>query len=139
MALTRQSGLDVAGDLAKVHPRLVRLHVAKKSKKRHLLRNAVYVGTTLTALLRRLRIAEKPTKHHRLRNVVFVGSAVAVATSVAFFVCRRRGWCRDAGAADREDTQGGFPERTTPDIAPDGDGTATEGGAPQDIGTPKAA
>jgi hypothetical protein len=117
---------------------VVRLRFAEKPKKRHLLRNAVDVGTTLFALLRRLRIAEKPTKRHRLRNVVFVGSALAVATSVAVFVCRGRGWCRGAGA-DPEDTQASLPERTTSDIAPDGDGPAVDADAPLDIGTSQAA
>jgi hypothetical protein len=138
MALTLQSGLDLAGDLAKVQPRLVRFRVAEKPKKRHLLRDAVSVGTTLAALLRRLRIAEKPTKRHRLRNVVFVGSAITAGAIAAAVMCRRRGWCRGTQAADREDAQA-YPERTTPDIAPDGNGPATDTDAPLVIGTSQAA
>jgi hypothetical protein len=129
----------LAGDLVKVQPRLVRLRVAEKHKKRHLLQDAVHLGATLAAL-RRLRIAEKPKKRHRLRNVVVVaGSAITASAIAAAVVCRRRGWCRGAEAADREDAQVAYPEQTTPDIAPDGDGPATDADVSLDIGAPKAA
>jgi hypothetical protein len=136
MALTLQSGFDLAGDLAKVQPRLVRFRVAEKPEKRHLLRDAVHVGTTLAALLRRLRIAEKPKKRHRLRNVVIVASATTAGAIAAAVVCRRRGWCRGTEAADR-DAQA-HPGQTTPDIAPDANGPATDTDAPLDIGSQAA-
>ena len=49
MALTFQRTLELAGILSKVQPQLQRLHLVKKSKKRHLLRNAVLVGSAVAA------------------------------------------------------------------------------------------
>jgi hypothetical protein len=137
MALTLQSRRDLAGDLAKAQPRLVRLRIAEKPKKRHLLRYVVFVGNTIAAL-RRLRIAEKPKKRHRLRNVVVAGSAITAGAIAAAVVCCRRGWCRATEVTDREDAQAGS-EQTTPEFGPDRDGPATDADAPLDIGAPKAA
>jgi hypothetical protein len=47
MALTLQRTLELGGALSKVQPQLQRLHIVKKPKKRHLLRNVALVGSTL--------------------------------------------------------------------------------------------
>lgn len=110
MALTLQSGLELAGGLPKVQPQLQRLHIVEKPKKRHVLRNAVFVGST-----------------------------IAGGAFVAVFVCRRRGWCSGAVAGDEGDAQASVPEQEPSDVAPDWEGQATDGNEPRDIDAPRAA
>jgi hypothetical protein len=86
MALTLQRKLELAGDLSKVQP-----------------------------LLQRLHIVEKPKKRHRLRNVVLVGSTIAAGTVIAVVVCRRRGCCKGAVAANRGEA--GSPGQDAPDVS----------------------
>jgi hypothetical protein len=86
MALTLQRKLELAGALSKVQPQLQRLHLVEKPKKRHLVRNAILVG-----------------------------SAIAACAVVAVAVCRRRGCCSGAVVASRGDAQAGSPEQNAPD------------------------
>jgi hypothetical protein len=44
MALSLQKKLELAGDLAKVQPLLLRLHLIEKPKKRHRLRSLIVAG-----------------------------------------------------------------------------------------------
>lgn len=139
MALTLQSGLELAGGLPKVQPQLQRLHIVEKPKRRHVLRNVVFVGSTIAALLQKLRIVDKPKRRHLLRNAVFVGSTIAAGVFVAVFVCRRQGWCNGAVAGDEGDAQAIFPGQEPSDVAPDREGQATDGNEPRDIDAPRAA
>jgi len=127
-------GLELAGDLPKVQPQLRKLHIVEKPKKRYALRNAVFVGGTIAALLQRLRVVEKPKKRHALRNAVVVGT-IAGATLVAVVVWWRQGGCRGVEAGDQGDEQAGSAEPTTPDAEPD-QSPATDADAPQDIAMP---
>jgi hypothetical protein len=89
MAITLQKKLELAGALSKVQPQLQRLHLLRKPKKRH-----------------------------RLRNVVLVGSAIAASAAVAVVVLRRRGDCNDATAWNGGEAQDSSPKQDTPDIEP---------------------
>jgi hypothetical protein len=108
MALTFQRTLELSGVLSKVKPQLERLHLVEKSKKRHL-----------------------------LRNVVLVGSTIAAGAVVAVVVCRRRGCCNGAAAGNGGDAQASSPEQDTPPTpSPDSEGPATDADGSQDIGDP---
>lgn len=106
MAFTLQRKLELAGALSKVQPELQRLHLLRKRKKKH-----------------------------RLRNVILAGSgAIAVGAIVAVVVFRRRGCCNDAVAGNGGEAQFSPPEQATT-YGDDREGMASGADGHQEVGT----
>jgi hypothetical protein len=105
MAITLQRKLELAGALSKVQPQLIRLHLLRKAKRRH-----------------------------RLRNGVLIGGTVAACAVVAVAVLRRRACRNDAKDWNGGDTEASSPTQRAPDIRPDSEGLTTNAAGPQDVG-----
>jgi hypothetical protein len=131
-------GLESAGGPPRVQPQLRKVQFVDRPKKRHLLRNAAFVGSTILALLQRLGIVERPRKRHLLRNVVVAGT-IAASAFVAGAVWWRRDRRSGAEADDRGDAEASSPEPQTPDAEVERDAAATDAEIPQDVATPVSA
>lgn len=83
--------------------------------------------------LQRLHLLRKPKKRHRLRNVVLLGSAIAVGAAAAVVVLRRRGGQNDEAIAwNGGESADGSPTQDAPYTEPDSEGSAIDvDGPPQ--------
>ena len=85
MGLSLQRKLQLAGDLAKVQPMLVRLH-----------------------------LIEKPKKRRPVRTLIAIGSVIALVTVVAAVVFGRKR-CQPSGPADIQGFAQSGPDVATPE------------------------